>query len=404
VRRKGAPPHRSRYNFVEHAYRRVPPASHNVPSRGPRVRGHPHLRGPVIQPAHYFDLEGRALNFKPERRGYSVSTAPAKPVAGMPGELLGKADYQFIRSWGYRKALPFSFPFSGKIWREVFINGAGNLTFGRPEAENYPERDTWPDATMQSVGGSINNRAAAGQELMICALSRTTRAGTFQLSEERVPHRSRTGNRPTPRRRACWTPGSWPSPTGQPQRPRLAPTGSPGSRAWSFHACQGPQTARSPRVLAIAHPWVLPSAMRNNVGTPVAIISQINTLPACAPVNASMATLRLAMHASGSGWFAKTGSAREFGETANWRRLERSSLPGISEVRIQALSGRSEASNLLSGAVFEDLESWNRRIVRERWWSQPLILRSLRGGFAFQDRLVSAFSSPSDWRVELAPR
>jgi len=44
--------------------------------------------------------------------------------------------------------------------------------------------------------------------------------------------------------------------------------------------------------------------MRNDVGTPVAIISQLNTLPACTPVNASMAALRLAMHDSGSGWIA----------------------------------------------------------------------------------------------------
>ena len=70
---------------------------------------------------------------------------------GAPGESLGKADYQFIRSWGYRKPLPFPFRFGGKVWR--FINGAGNLTFGQPEAELYPRRDTWPDGTMQSVEG-----------------------------------------------------------------------------------------------------------------------------------------------------------------------------------------------------------------------------------------------------------
>ena len=58
------------------------------------------------------------------------------------------------------------------------------------------------------------------------------------------------------------------------------------------------------RVLAIAHPSVLPSAMMNDVGTPIAIISQLNTLPTCAPVNASMAASRLATHDSGSGWFA----------------------------------------------------------------------------------------------------
>jgi hypothetical protein len=54
----------------------------------------------------------------------------------------------------------------------------------------------------------------------------------------------------------------------------------------------------------MAHPSVLPSAMLNGVGTPVAIISQLNTLPACAPVNASMAASRLATHDSGPGWIA----------------------------------------------------------------------------------------------------
>jgi len=54
----------------------------------------------------------------------------------------------------------------------------------------------------------------------------------------------------------------------------------------------------------MAHPPVLPSAIRNDVGTLVAIISQLNALPACAPVNASMVALRLATHDSGSGWFA----------------------------------------------------------------------------------------------------
>jgi hypothetical protein len=124
---------------------------------------------PVIQPARYFDLEGKTLHFKPARNGYVVSTSKAKPT-GAVGEELGKADYQFVRSWGYRRPLPFPFRFAGKEWREIFINGAGNLTFERPEAELYPERNTWPDGTMQSVAGSINDRATAGQERMICAL------------------------------------------------------------------------------------------------------------------------------------------------------------------------------------------------------------------------------------------
>jgi hypothetical protein len=58
------------------------------------------------------------------------------------------------------------------------------------------------------------------------------------------------------------------------------------------------------RRLAIAPPSVWPSALLNDVGTPVAIISQLNTRPACAPVNASMVALRLATHDSGSGWIA----------------------------------------------------------------------------------------------------
>ena len=57
-------------------------------------------------------------------------------------------------------------------------------------------------------------------------------------------------------------------------------------------------------MLAITHPPVLPSAMLNGVGTPVAIISQLNTLPALPPVKASMATSRLATHDSGPGRLA----------------------------------------------------------------------------------------------------
>ena len=75
------------------------------------------------------------------------------------------------------------------------------------------------------------------------------------------------------------------------------------ARGVSMHAW-GLRLRRVLRTLALAHPPVLPSAMRNDVGTRVAIISQLNTLPACAPVNASMAASRLATHDSRSGWFA----------------------------------------------------------------------------------------------------
>src|SRR5947207_1319367 len=56
--------------------------------------------------------------------------------------------------------------------------------------------------------------------------------------------------------------------------------------------------------LALAPVPVWPSASWHGVGTPDAIISQLNTLPACAPVNASMVALRLATRYSRSGCVA----------------------------------------------------------------------------------------------------
>jgi hypothetical protein len=58
------------------------------------------------------------------------------------------------------------------------------------------------------------------------------------------------------------------------------------------------------RRLAVAPTRVWPSALLNSVGTPVAIVSQLNTLPTCAPVNASMPPSRTVTHDSGSGWIA----------------------------------------------------------------------------------------------------
>ena len=46
----------------------------------------------------------------------------------------------------------------------------------------------------------------------------------------------------------------------------------------------------------MAPPAAFPSVICHGVGTLIAIISQLNTLPACAPVNASMPTPRLATH------------------------------------------------------------------------------------------------------------
>ena len=57
-------------------------------------------------------------------------------------------------------------------------------------------------------------------------------------------------------------------------------------------------------MLALALPSVWPSVLVDDVGTPISFISQLDTLPACAPVNASRPALRLTAHDSGSGWLA----------------------------------------------------------------------------------------------------
>jgi hypothetical protein len=70
-----------------------------------------------------------------------------------------------------------------------------------------------------------------------------------------------------------------------------------------MHA-RGLRLRRALRVLALTHPSVLPSVLLNNVGALIAIISQLNTRPACAPVNASRPASRLSAHDSGTGWVA----------------------------------------------------------------------------------------------------
>ena len=47
-----------------------------------------------------------------------------------------------------------------------------------------------------------------------------------------------------------------------------------------------------------------PSPTGDKVGTPMKVISELNSWPACTPVNASPAVLPPPAHDSGSGWFA----------------------------------------------------------------------------------------------------
>ena len=123
----------------------------------------------LITPARYFNLEGKTVRFQPSgARPSFVALSKAAP-AGDRGSLLDLPSNPSYRSRGWRVALPFAFRFAGNTWHDIFVNSAGNLTFERPEADLYPERDTWAAGTVQMVADSINSRAAAGQEKMICA-------------------------------------------------------------------------------------------------------------------------------------------------------------------------------------------------------------------------------------------
>jgi hypothetical protein len=86
-----------------------------------------------------------------------------------------------------------------------------------------------------------------------------------------------------------------------------AGAGSPGSRAWRFHACSG--SRRRPRqvplYLAIIGAADVAFSPGNSLGTwKLNSISRLNTRPACAPVNASGIPLRVCPHDSGSSWVA----------------------------------------------------------------------------------------------------
>jgi len=84
-----------------------------------------------------------------------------------------------------------------------------------------------------------------------------------------------------------------------------AASGSPGSRAESFHACvrvfDSAASCSGSRVPSLL---ILPSPHKHKVGTPIEVISELDGWPACAPVNASPAMLPPPAHDSGSGWVA----------------------------------------------------------------------------------------------------
>ena len=73
-------------------------------------------------------------------------------------------------------------------------------------------------------------------------------------------------DRPTPYQRSCRDCGSSPSSTGPLTASCRALLGSPGSRAWRFHAYRGSLTSQVQWKLAISRPPVLPSRRIDSVG------------------------------------------------------------------------------------------------------------------------------------------
>jgi uncharacterized protein (TIGR03437 family) len=127
--------------------------------------------GPLVEHrANPFDLSNKLVRFTPRSAGgYDIAvTASAGPWDR--GSPISGPNAGFFRGFSWRVALPFSFPFAGTSYNEVFLNNNGNLSFGQPEALLYPQRDTWSDGSMRSVGGSLDARSINGQERMIAPL------------------------------------------------------------------------------------------------------------------------------------------------------------------------------------------------------------------------------------------
>ena len=86
----------------------------------------------------------------------------------------------------------------------------------------------------------------------------------------------------------------------------------PGSRAKSFHTCQGLRPRRAGRALAITRPSVSPSVFMTTSAPETILLSRLNGWPMHSPVNASSASSRIPTHDSGPMRFATPSSQRTF--------------------------------------------------------------------------------------------
>ena len=74
----------------------------------------------------------------------------------------------------------------------------------------------------------------------------------------------------------------------------------PGSRAKSFHTCQGLRPRRAGRALAITRPSISPSVFMTTSAPETILLSRLNGWPMYSPVNASSASSRIPTHELGA--------------------------------------------------------------------------------------------------------
>ena len=110
---------------------------------------------------------------------------------------------------------------------------------------------------------------------------------------------------PTPTERTCRA-SALPSPTVPRRHSAGEFRGSPGSRAWSFHACSLFCDSATPKeqlaIYAVLHVAFPTKPQGRHVEL---VISELNTRPTCASVNASPRTLPPSAHDSRPEWLAR---------------------------------------------------------------------------------------------------
>ncbi len=139
----------------------------------------------ILMPANPFDLDGKTLTFTPDGAGYTVEVGgPTWEDPGRSPSLVGTHELYGDSFQSVAVDLPFPFPYAGQTWTRLYANANGNLSFQRPESENW---GWWSESTTRSKAAAVDSRAAAGLETMIAALWQLY--GHTDLSVDSTPAR-----------------------------------------------------------------------------------------------------------------------------------------------------------------------------------------------------------------------